>query len=63
MTKKDLTLALGSSGIRVRIGLTNIVVGFHIDVRAFLQVTEVSVRVRVEGKDVMPGSLGLRTGC
>ena len=63
MTEVDLTLALLSSGIRARFGLTNFIVSFHIDVRAFLQATEVIVRPLVEGNDVMPGGPGLRTGC
>ena len=61
MTEQDLTLALGSAGIRARLGLTHFKVGFHIDVRTFLKITKVVVRVRVKGKKVMPGSLGLRT--
>jgi hypothetical protein len=63
MTEENLALALESAGIRARIGLTHFKVGFHIDVRTFLQITEVIVRVRAKGKDVMPGSLGLRTSC
>jgi hypothetical protein len=63
MTEEDLALALESAGIRARIGLTHFKVGFHIDVRTFLQITEVIVRVRAKGKDMMPGSLGLRTSC
>ena len=63
MTEEDLTMALGSAGIRARIGLTHFKVGFHIDVRTFLQITKVIVRVRVKGMDVMPGSLGLRASC
>jgi len=61
MTEEDLTLALESARIRARLGLTHFIVGFHIDVTAFLQITKVIVRVRVEGSDVMPCSLGLRT--
>jgi len=57
MTEEDLTLALGAAGIRVRIGLTYFKVGFHIDVRTFLQITKVIVRVRIKGIDVMPGGL------
>jgi hypothetical protein len=63
MTEKDLTMGLGSTGIRARIGLTHFKVGFHIDMRTFLQITKVIVRVRVKGIDVMPGSLGRRTSC
>jgi hypothetical protein len=63
MTEEDLTLALESAGIRARLGLTHPIVGFHVDVTAFLQITKVIVRVRVKGSDVMPCSLGLRTSC
>jgi hypothetical protein len=63
MTEQDLTLALGSAGIRATLGLTHFKVGFHIDVRTLLQITKVIVRVRAKGKNVMPGSLGLRTSC
>jgi hypothetical protein len=63
MTEEDLTLALGSTGIRARIGLTHFKVGFHVDVRTFLQITKVIVRGRAKGIDVMPGSLGLCTNC
>ena len=63
MTEEDLTLALESAGIRVGIRLTHFKVGFHIDVRTFLQIAKVIVRVRVKGNDVMPGSLGLPTSC
>jgi len=63
MTEEDLTLGLGRAGIRARIGLTQFIVGFHIDVRTFLQITKVIVRVRAKGMDVMPGSRGLLTSC
>jgi hypothetical protein len=63
MTEEDLTLGLGSTGISARFGLTHFKVGFHIDVRTFLQITKEIVRVWVKGIDVMPGSLGLRTNC
>ena len=64
MTEQDLTLALEGAGIRARLGVTHFVVGFHIDVRTFLKITtNVIVRVRVKGNNVMPGSLGLRTSC
>lgn len=63
MTEDDLTLAMESAGIRAGIRLTHFKVGFHIYMRTFLQITKVIVRVRVKGKDVMPGSLGLRTSC
>ena len=63
MAKEDLTLTLGRAGIRGKIRLTNLHVGFYIDERAFLQVTNEIVRARVERKDVMPGSLGLWTSC
>lgn len=63
MTEQDLTVGLGSSKIRARFGLTHFKVGFHIDVRTFLQFTKVIVRVRVKGMNVMPGSRGLRTTC
>jgi hypothetical protein len=43
MTEEDLTLALESAGIRAGIGLTHFKVGFHIDVRTFLQITKVIV--------------------
>jgi hypothetical protein len=58
MTEQDLTLALEGAGIRARLGLTHFVVGFHIDVRTFLKIiTNVIVRARVKGNNVMPGSL------
>ena len=63
VTEEDLTLGLGRAAIRGRIRLTHFIVGFYIDVRAFLQVAEEIVRVLVEGNDVMPGSFGLRTSC
>jgi hypothetical protein len=63
MTKENLTLTHESAGIRGRISLTQFIVGFHIDVRAFLQVTKVIVRALVETKDVMPGSPGRWTSC
>jgi len=61
MTEEDLTLTLGSAGIRARLGLTHFKVGFHKDVRTSLQITKVIVRALVKGKNVMPGSLRLRT--
>ncbi len=61
MTEVDLTLTLEGVGIRARFGLTHFIVGFHIDVRTFLQVTKVIVRVRVKGNYVVPGGFGLRT--
>lgn len=63
MAKENLTLTVGRARIRSRIGVTNLKVGFHIDVRAFLQGTKVIVRGRVKRKDVMPGSPGLWTSC
>lgn len=63
MTKENLTLTHESAGIRGRIRFTEFIVGFHIDVRALLQVTKVIVRVLVKAKDVMPGSLGRWTSC
>jgi hypothetical protein len=56
-------MSLGRAGIRARLGLTHFKVGFHIDMRTFLQITKVIVRVRAKGIDVMPGSRGLLTGC
>lgn len=63
MTKENLTLTLWSLGIRGKIRLTQLIVGFHIDVRAFSQVTKVIIRALVKRKDVMPGSPGLWTSC
>ncbi len=63
MTEEDLTLPVDSVGIRTRFRVTHRKVGFYIDVRAFLQMTKVIIRVPIKGKDVMPGSLGLRTSC
>jgi hypothetical protein len=61
VTKEDLTLALGRAGVRCWIRLTYLKVGFYVNVRAFLEVTKVIVGIRIERKDVMPGSLGLGT--
>src|SRR5258708_38965205 len=63
MTEEDLTLPVDSVGIRTRFRVTHRKVCFYIDVRAFLQMTKVIIRVPIKGKDVMPGSLGLRTSC
>jgi hypothetical protein len=48
MTKENLTLTMGGVGIRGRISLTHLKVGFYIDVRAFLQVTKVLIRARLK---------------
>jgi hypothetical protein len=59
VAKEDLALALRGVGVRRGIGLTKLIVGFYINVGAFLQVTKIIICGRVEGENVVPCSLGL----
>jgi hypothetical protein len=54
MTKEDLALTLRGSGVRRGIGLTKLKIGFYINKGAFLQVTKIILRGRVEGENVVP---------
>jgi hypothetical protein len=59
VAKEDLALASRGVGIRRKIGLTNLKVGFYINVGSFLQVAKIIIRELVEGDNVVPCSLGL----
>jgi hypothetical protein len=59
MTKVDLALTIERVGVRCGIGLSQLEIGFHVNVGTFLQVTKEIIRGLIEGEDMMPGSLGL----
>ena len=60
MTKEDLALTLKGGGVCRRIGLSKLIIGFYINVGAFLQVTKIIFYGGVEAENVMPCCLGLR---
>lgn len=60
VTQEDLALALGRVRISGGIRFPQFEIGLDIDLRAFLKVTKVVIRVRAEREDVVPGGRSLR---